>query len=88
MFPTDNYGQDPNHLKTEIKILYLIRRNFMNRRVVVVAASMRPLNLVHFVTDVGLKVFLERERDVAYELLHGEDLVVPHLSLVIHVQDL
>lgn len=60
----------------------------MNRRVVVVAASMRPLNLVHFVTDVGLKVFLERERDVAYELLHGEDLVVPHLSLIIHVQDL
>lgn len=60
----------------------------MNRRVVVVAASMRPLNLVHFVTDVGLEVFLERKRDVADELLHSEDLVVSHLSLVIHVQDL
>lgn len=60
----------------------------MNGRVVVITASVRPLNLIYFVTDVGLEVFLERERDMAYELLHGEDLVVPHLSLVIHVQDL
>lgn len=60
----------------------------MNGRVVVITASMWPLDLIHFVTDVGLEVFLEREWDVAYELFHGEDLVVPHLSLVIHIQDL
>lgn len=86
MFPTDNYGKILI-IKTEIQI-YLIWRNFMNGWVAVVAASVRSLDLLHFVTDVCFEVFLERERDVTYELLHGEDLVIPHLPLIVHVQDL
>lgn len=57
----------------------------MNRRVVVVVASMRFFNFVYFVIDVGFEVFFERERDVAYELFYGEDLVVFYFFLIIYV---
>lgn len=57
----------------------------MNRRVVVVVASMRFFNFVYFVIDVGFEVFFECERDVAYELFYGEDLVVFYFFLIIYV---
>lgn len=60
----------------------------MNGWAIVITASMRSLDLIHFVSEVSLEVFLECQWDVADELFHGEDLIVPDLSLVIHVQDL
>lgn len=67
---------------------YLVWQNLMNGWAIVITASMGSLDLVHFVSEVSLKVFLECQWDVADELFHGEDLIVPNLSLVIHVQDL
>lgn len=57
----------------------------MNGRVVVIIASMWFFDFVYFVIDVGFKVFFECERDVAYELFYGEDLVIFYFFLVIYV---
>ena len=73
-------------LKVEQK--YLVWQNLMNGWAIVITASMRSLDLIHFVSEVSLEVFLECQWDVADELFHGEDLIVPNLSLVIHIQDL